>query len=33
MLSLLGVYQKVVLANPLKTLLVMIVLTIAMEMG
>jgi predicted RND superfamily exporter protein len=33
MLSLLGVYQKVVLDNPLKTLLVMIVLTIAMAMG
>ena len=33
MLSLLGVYQKVVLDNPLKTLFVMIVLTIAMAMG
>ena len=33
MLSLLNVYQKVVLDNPLKTLLVMIVLTIAMAMG
>ena len=33
MLSLLSVYQKVVLDNPLKTVLVMIALTIAMAMG